>query len=76
MKKYRKQKHLQEPSLQNPVAKYAHQFNKSQVFKDKTKYQRKVKHKAREPFIVSLKQGITKGFMAFAVDLFRVLEAY
>ena len=29
----------------NLVAKYAHQFNRSKVFKDRTQYQRKPKHK-------------------------------
>lgn len=47
--------------IKNPVAKYAGQFNKAQVFKDKTKYQRGAKHKGREPFIMSLKKGIAKG---------------
>jgi hypothetical protein len=32
----------------NPVAKFAHQFNKAQVFADKTKYQRRAKHKKQE----------------------------
>lgn len=72
MKKHRKHKQRppKEPALQNPVAKYAHQFNKSQVFKDKTKYQRKTKHKGREPFIMSFLKGMTKGFKSFVVDLF------
>ncbi len=29
----------------NPVAKHAHKFNKPMVHRDKTKYQRKEKHK-------------------------------
>ena len=33
------------PEIQNIVAKYAHQFNKAAVFKDKTQYNRKEKHK-------------------------------
>ncbi len=36
--------------LNNPVAKFAHQFNKAQVYKDKSKYLRKIKHKNQEPF--------------------------
>lgn len=31
--------------VQNPVAKYAREFNHSRVFRDKTKYYRKKKHK-------------------------------
>jgi len=38
--------------LKNPVAKFAYQFNKAKVFKDKTKYQRKAKHKESFPIIV------------------------
>jgi len=64
MKKNRKNKQSLSaglPALQNPVAKYAHQFNKAQVFKDKTKYQRKVKHKGSEPFAInSLKDLLQK----------------
>jgi hypothetical protein len=50
----KKRKKLKEAkvSLSNPVAKFAYQFNKSQIFKDKTKYQRKAKHKESFPIIV------------------------
>lgn len=76
MKRHRKHKRqLQEPVLQNPVAKHAHKFNRAQVFKDKTKYQRKIKHKGREPFIMSFKKGMTKGFKSFAEGLFRASAA-
>ncbi len=40
--------------IKNPVAKFAHQFNRAQVFKDKTKYQRNAKHKGKEPFPIML----------------------
>lgn len=33
---------------QNPVAKYAHLFNKAQTFCDKSKYSRKAKHPRQE----------------------------
>jgi hypothetical protein len=33
---------------QNPVAKYAHLFNKAQTFCDKRKYSRKAKHTGQE----------------------------
>lgn len=39
---------------QNPVAKYAHQFNKAHIFKDKSKYARKAKHSKQEVFPMSL----------------------
>ena len=31
--------------IQNPVAKFAHQFNKAHVFEDKNSYRRKAKHR-------------------------------
>jgi hypothetical protein len=51
MKKRKKLKESKIP-LSNPVAKFAHQFNKSTVFKDKTKYQRKAKHKESFPIVL------------------------
>jgi hypothetical protein len=36
-------------SFQNPVAKHAHNFNRSVVFADKTRYTRKTKHKGLDP---------------------------
>ncbi len=44
MKKHKKQPQKSEAIL-NSVAKYAHHFNKSIIFRDKTKYQRNAKHK-------------------------------
>jgi hypothetical protein len=34
--------------VQNPVAKFAHQFNKAHIFEDKNKYRRKAKHRKQE----------------------------
>ena len=50
----KKRKKLKEAkvSLSNPVAKFAYQFNKSKIFKDKTKYQRKAKHKESFPIML------------------------
>jgi len=50
MKKTKKTKGLETSLVKNTVAKFAFQFNKTQVFKDKTKYQRSAKHKGKEPF--------------------------
>jgi hypothetical protein len=66
MKKLRNGKLPTEKVIKNPVAKYAHQFNKAQVFTDKTKYQRNTKHKGKEPFRVSLVKDIVKGFLVFS----------
>lgn len=77
MKKNRKNKLiLQQPTVKNPVAKYAHHFNKAQVFKDKTRYQRNTKHKGREAFNMSLKKNILKAFTFFCVKSLHVVMGY
>lgn len=48
MKKRKKSKHLAVAMPSNPVAKFAHRFNKSQTFKTKNQYSRHDKHKGRE----------------------------
>lgn len=45
---------------QNPVAKFAHQFNKAHTFKDKSKYARKAKHNKQEVFPIALFSTIGK----------------
>ncbi len=47
--------------LQNPVAKFAHMFNKAQTFCDKSKYSRKAKHQRQEvsPIILIRIIGLT-----------------
>jgi len=63
MKKTKKSKRPDVEKIQNPVAKFAFQFNKAQTFKDKTKYQRQAKHKGQEPFAIQLfLDFIAKGF--------------
>ncbi len=62
MKKRNKLKGLESSQIKNMVAKFAFQFNKAQVFKDKTKYQRKAKHQGKEPFPIMLYSSIGKGF--------------
>ncbi|WP_305909846.1 DUF7230 family protein [Methylomarinum roseum] len=61
MKKRKKSNGLQIAEQRNPVAKYAHRFNKARVFKDKSKYQRQAKHKGREPFPIKSADFIGKG---------------
>jgi len=48
MKKRKNQRQLDGLPQQNPVAKFAHQFNKTQAFCDKTHYRRKAKHTKQE----------------------------
>lgn len=40
--------------VQNPVAKFAHQFNKAHVFEDKNKYHRNAKHRKQEASLITL----------------------
>jgi len=48
MKKRKNPKGIEIVPIQNPVAKYAHLFNKVQTFCDKSKYSRKAKHTRQE----------------------------
>ncbi len=66
MRKQNKPKDLDGLPSKNPVAKFAHRFNKAQVFNDKRKYQRKGKHSGLEPFSIAAGVAIEKGFMAQA----------
>ena len=62
MKKRKKTKGLAEIPDRNPVAKFAHNFNKAQTFKDRSKYYRNAKHKNREPLPILLMNNIGNGF--------------
>jgi hypothetical protein len=44
--------------IQNPVAKFAHQFNKAHVFEDKNKYRRNAKHRKQEASPIALARVI------------------
>jgi hypothetical protein len=61
MKKRKNMNKIEDIPRQNPVAKFAHQFNKAYVFSDKNKYNRKAKHAKQEasPFIPSGVNGET-----------------
>ncbi len=65
MKKRKKTRGLEEIPNRNPVAKFAHNFNKAQTFKDRSKYYRKAKHKNREPLPMLFTNNIGKGFGFF-----------
>ncbi|MDD4913817.1 MAG: hypothetical protein PHW13_02105 [Methylococcales bacterium] len=57
MRKQNKAK-VMEPILpKNPVAKFAHQFNKAVVHADKRQYRRKAKHGSFEPFSIAIAHG-------------------
>lgn len=61
MKKGKKQQESNAASAKNLVAKHAHHFNKALIFKDKSKYQRKAKHKNSDPFFMQCRHCIKKG---------------
>jgi hypothetical protein len=61
MRKRNKSQEVEKSTLKNPVAKFAFQFNKAQVFADKRKYQRKAKHSGLEPFSIVIDLAIEKG---------------
>jgi len=67
MKKTKKLKGLGGNLTNNPVAKFACQFNKAQVYKDKTKYQRAAKHKGKEPFPMMLSVVLEKVLAVFVI---------
>lgn len=71
MAKPKKPRAVQEPSLQNPVAKYMHRFNKAQTYNnDKTHYKRNRKHKNAEPFPIDvslLSETVLVQLMKFSV---------
>lgn len=64
MKKQNRANALPELPVRNPVAKFAHQFNKPQVFNDKRRYQRTAKHRGMEPFAIGFLKSIANGLAA------------
>ncbi|MBL6985723.1 MAG: hypothetical protein ISR72_01560 [Methylobacter sp.] len=64
MKKRKNQKGTATVPNQNPVAKYAHLFNKAQTFSDKSKYSRKAKHSRQEatPIVLDRIIGVASCF--------------
>lgn len=61
MKKRKNMNKIEDMASQNPVAKFAHLFNKAHIFSDKSKYSRKPKHAKQEasPFILPRVNGET-----------------
>jgi len=44
--------------IKNPVAKFAHQFNKAHIFEDKNNYRRNAKHRKQEASPIVLVRAI------------------
>ena len=55
--------------VQNPVAKFAHQFNKAHVFEDKNKYHRNAKHRTQEVSLIILGRIIRETSCVLAVTI-------
>jgi hypothetical protein len=53
MKKRKKPNKIDCIPIQNPVAKFAHQFNKALVFEGKNKYHRNAKHRKQEVSLIT-----------------------
>ena len=58
MKKRKNPNKLDFVPIQNPVAKFAHQFNKAHVFEEKNKYRRNAKHRKQEASPIALVRTI------------------
>ncbi len=74
MKKRKNQRNIdfenKSSTLQNPVAKFAHQFNKAHSFFDKSKYRRNSKHRKQEasPMTLTRIMGEAFGFFTLAMS--------
>ena len=67
MKKRKKPNKIDCVPIQNPVAKFAHQFNKAHVFEDKNKYHRNAKHRKQDTSLIILIREVSCALgMAFA----------
>ena len=58
MKKRKNPNKIDCVSIQNPVAKFAHQFNKAHIFEDKNNYRRNAKHRKQEASLIALARVI------------------
>jgi hypothetical protein len=66
MRKPRPSKDLAPSAVRNPVAKFAHQFNKAQVYASKQQYRRHAKHKGVAPWVKAGSAVMTHGATLFA----------
>ena len=62
MKKRNNPKKIDCVPIQNPVAKFAHQFNKALILVNKNKYQRNAKHRKQEASLIILSRIIREAF--------------
>jgi hypothetical protein len=71
MKRRKNLNKIEHLPAQNPVAKYAHQFNSAHIFADKNKFRRHAKHRKQEAFPVSLDRLTGKASCFFALTALR-----
>ena len=62
--------------IQNPVAKFAHQFNKAHVFADKNNYRRSVKHRKQEVPPMALVVRVIGGTSCFFANGWGMQDRY
>jgi hypothetical protein len=62
MKKRKTKIQATEVPQQNPVAKFAHHFNKTQTYADKTQYRRQAKHRNQEVSVSAFLRAPTEAF--------------
>ena len=65
MKKRKNPNKLDCVPIQNPVAKFARQFNKAHVFADKNHYRRNAKHRKQEASPITLARVIGEACRPF-----------
>lgn len=67
MKKRNNPKKTDSAPIQNPVAKFAHQFNKAHIFADKNKYHRNARHRNQEVSLITLTKVIRETSCILAI---------
>jgi hypothetical protein len=70
MKKRKNPNKIEDVPVQNPVAKFAHQFNKAHSFCDKSKYRRNAKHRKQEASPITLGRVIGEASCFLVLPVF------
>ncbi len=70
MKKRKNMNKIAGVPVQNPVAKFAHQFNKAHIFCDKSKYRRNEKHRKQEASSITLGRVIEEASCFLVLPVF------
>ena len=55
--------------IKNPVAKFAHQFNKAHVFEDKNNYRRNAKHRKQEASPTALVRAVREASFVLEIAI-------